>query len=483
MELKLNRIARKNGYTIGRLSINGKYFCDTLEDSDRGLSSSMSLDVLKKKKLPHITAIPTGRYQITMDVISPRFSKSKFYQQFGEGRVPRLLNVPAYQGVLIHCFTPDTEVLTENGWQTLEQFKENPANLCMTYNTETGKAEFKPINFIVENDYNGILYKNIGKRINYAVTDQHKIYAGFKKRDSSITWEFREAKDIPINAVHFIAAAVTNGEDLFPHQKTFYRLLMATVADGYILNWSASASQVRFHFTKDRKIERIKELVSELGCEYKIFVDNEGKTNITLDNYLSEMLTEILNPYRLIQKDKILPWDLLALKGEDLKDLVLEYLFWDGRYENFLKNNKNMIISSTNLHNIDVLQAMATLGGIRSYIKDETGDQGRNKCFALVLYNNQEIVTPTPDTYASEEYNGKVWCLNNDNHTLFIRKNYRTMVIGNCGNTAKDTDGCILVGKNTKVGMVLDSKQTYTNLYPLLEAAAKHKENIFITIE
>ena len=103
MELKLNRIARKNGYTIGRLSINGKYFSDTLEDSDRGLSSSMSLDVLKKKKLPHITAIPTGKYQITMDVISPRFSKSKFYQQFGEGRVPRLLNVPAYQGVLIHC--------------------------------------------------------------------------------------------------------------------------------------------------------------------------------------------------------------------------------------------------------------------------------------------------------------------------------------------------------------------------------------------
>lgn len=103
MELRLNRIARKNGYTIGRLSINGKYFSDTLEDSDRGLSSSMSLDVLKKKKLPHITAIPTGKYQITMDVISPKFSKSKFYQQFGEGRVPRLLNVPAYQGVLIHC--------------------------------------------------------------------------------------------------------------------------------------------------------------------------------------------------------------------------------------------------------------------------------------------------------------------------------------------------------------------------------------------
>ena len=103
MELKLRRIAKKNGYTIGKLSINGKYFCDTLEDSDRGLDSSMSLDVLKHKKLAHITAIPTGRYQVVMNVVSPRLSKSKFYKQFGEGRVPRLLNVPAFEGILIHC--------------------------------------------------------------------------------------------------------------------------------------------------------------------------------------------------------------------------------------------------------------------------------------------------------------------------------------------------------------------------------------------
>ena len=103
MDLLLKRIAKKNGYTIGKLSINGKYFCDTLEDSDRGLDSSMPLDVLKHKKLAHITAIPTGRYQVVMNVVSPRLSKSKFYKQFGEGRVPRLLNVPAFEGILIHC--------------------------------------------------------------------------------------------------------------------------------------------------------------------------------------------------------------------------------------------------------------------------------------------------------------------------------------------------------------------------------------------
>ena len=103
MDLHLKRIAKKNGYTIGKLYINNAYFCDTLEDVDRGLSSSMSNDVLKYKKLAHITAIPTGRYQVTMDVISPRLSKSNFYKQYGGGRAPRLLNVPAFEGILIHC--------------------------------------------------------------------------------------------------------------------------------------------------------------------------------------------------------------------------------------------------------------------------------------------------------------------------------------------------------------------------------------------
>ena len=33
------------------------------------------------------------------------------------------------------------------------------------------------------------------------------------------------------------------------------------------------------------------------------------------------------------------------------------------------------------------------------------------------------------------------------------------------GNTAKDTEGCLIVGKNTKVGMVTDSRNTYNALF------------------
>ena len=103
MKLTLKRIARKDTYTIGKLYINGKYFLDTLEDKDRGLKQSMSLDQIKKIKIPNETAIPSGIYKVTLDVISPKYGKSSFYQkQANGGRVPRLLNVPGYEGVLIH---------------------------------------------------------------------------------------------------------------------------------------------------------------------------------------------------------------------------------------------------------------------------------------------------------------------------------------------------------------------------------------------
>ena len=92
MRILLQRHALKAGYTIGRMEINGRYFCDTLEDTDRGLSAEMSKDEIAALKVKGATAIPIGTYRIDMQTRSPRF-----------GRVlPRLVSVKGYAGVLIH---------------------------------------------------------------------------------------------------------------------------------------------------------------------------------------------------------------------------------------------------------------------------------------------------------------------------------------------------------------------------------------------
>ena len=57
------------------------------------------------------------------------------------------------------------------------------------------------------------------------------------------------------------------------------------------------------------------------------------------------------------------------------------------------------------------------------------------------------------------------------------------MIIGNCGNTAKDTEGCILVGENRKAGQVVNSTVTFRRLYELLHAADERKERIWITVK
>lgn len=101
MELKLKRIARRDTYTIGHLYIDGQYFCDTCEDRDRGLRQDLPLSVNQSRKRKGVTCIPSGRYQVTLGVKSPRFSAKKQYAACN-GYLPRLLNVPAFDGVLIH---------------------------------------------------------------------------------------------------------------------------------------------------------------------------------------------------------------------------------------------------------------------------------------------------------------------------------------------------------------------------------------------
>lgn len=104
MKLTLKRIAKRNTYTIGRLYIDNVLFCDVLEDKDRGLKSNMPLSKIQQIKVKHETAIPTGTYKITLDVISPKFSQKQFYRDnANNGRLPRLLNVPGYDGILIHA--------------------------------------------------------------------------------------------------------------------------------------------------------------------------------------------------------------------------------------------------------------------------------------------------------------------------------------------------------------------------------------------
>ena len=100
MRLTLVRRWNKKDYCIGDLYINGKWFCNVLEDRDRGLDDSMSEDEIKQIKIKGETAIPTGIYTVLL-TYSPKYKKV----------MPLINNVKGYSGIRIHSgnSSKDTE--------------------------------------------------------------------------------------------------------------------------------------------------------------------------------------------------------------------------------------------------------------------------------------------------------------------------------------------------------------------------------------
>ena len=91
MELQLKREIFTDESTIGTLTIDGKFECYILEDKDRGINNTLTLEQIMRVKVYGKTAIPYGRYEVDW-TMSARFKVM----------MPILLNVVGWSGIRIH---------------------------------------------------------------------------------------------------------------------------------------------------------------------------------------------------------------------------------------------------------------------------------------------------------------------------------------------------------------------------------------------
>lgn len=91
MRLTLIRKWNKKDYCIGDLYIDGVWFSNVIEDTDRGLDDRMSLEEILARKVKGETAIPTGIYEVTI-TYSPKYKRL----------MPLINNVKGYSGIRIH---------------------------------------------------------------------------------------------------------------------------------------------------------------------------------------------------------------------------------------------------------------------------------------------------------------------------------------------------------------------------------------------
>jgi len=66
------------------------------------LKQSDTEESIRARKIAGETAIPTGAYEVAMNIVSPKYAAIASWKNFNGGKMPRVLNVKGFEGILIH---------------------------------------------------------------------------------------------------------------------------------------------------------------------------------------------------------------------------------------------------------------------------------------------------------------------------------------------------------------------------------------------
>lgn len=108
MTILVERVFNSPSYCISHVYVDGQYVCDAIEDTDRMLDQSQTVEYIKAHKIYKETAIPKGTYEIKL-TYSPKFAQRNFAKKYG-GKLPEIIGVPCWSGVRLHPANYATEL-------------------------------------------------------------------------------------------------------------------------------------------------------------------------------------------------------------------------------------------------------------------------------------------------------------------------------------------------------------------------------------
>lgn len=324
------------------------------------------------------------------------------------------------------CYHPDVEVLTECGFMTFaDAMTKNVKVLQVSVNNETDFVY--PTEWVVQ-DFEGELvnFKD-SKNIDVSVTPNHRMYF---KRESKIdigngksqrvindTFEILDAKSCPVHRdVVFANSVKVNGNSKL---SDYERFLIAHQADGHRVIIKENEYAVTFHFSENRKIERLESILSNINVEYTKTLAKDSSTNFYV---------------KVVEPRKDFSWvDISEYDANKAKEFLIEVSNWDGTKIKYDTKGRISFSYSSNIKcNADILQGLAAIAGFKSKHSVKIRD---NKSELYVIHFSEgetfggECVKKSDIPYA-----GKVYCAIVPFGGLVIRSNGHTLV---CGNTRR----------------------------------------------
>lgn len=361
-----------------------------------------------------------------------------------------------------HCFDSETELLTADGWKRYNVLSKG--ELIFSYSIERDKIELVPIDELIIQQYSGNAVRIKSTHMDLLVTDGHRMLVrneshkyerkgnhkiserGRKYFDSLKTdndkWHIELAKDVVGKRRVYKCASTLSATAIDDKGMLLLKLVVATVTDGCITYRNKRFSGIAFCLKRDRKIQHLLALLEALKLTHTIRIrKSDGATCIWLNSTSASEVFEIVGP------DKVIPMWLIMLPSAQQRELIMEYTFYDGHKDERAGCDSGSIVT-TNKQNLDVLQAMCALSGIRESVTVKPastynikGKKGQSKeAYVLNLCYNRDSVKITEDKSTIEHYDGIMWCANNVNTTVIVRRNHAVSIQGNCKGQAADLD-------------------------------------------
>lgn len=328
----------------------------------------------------------------------------------------------------IHCYREDTEILTESGWKLFGE-------LCgvekvAQYNK--GRIEFVIPDGIVWQKYKGKMYND--PTTFFSVTPNHRLYyesytaanRGKEKGRICLAEKFSPSSD----KRYILGGVVTNPEHTELRDEEI-QLLAAIQADGCL---NKDNSGIEFSFVKERKITRLKGILTALGVSYGLGSHfRKGRAEVKIRIPSSELAVKLRG---YLEKDKSPKNILLNLSARQLEIFVDEIVHWDGT----LTNKNDVVLDTTSKSTVDFVQTACSLIGRKCIVSEYDRKTSFGDCYMYRAYISKKS---TPNNFAAnkklvvEEYEGYIGCVSVQSGLVLTRRKGVIVVSGNTLNAKK----------------------------------------------
>lgn len=317
-----------------------------------------------------------------------------------------------FQGVILaHCFSDDTQLLTQNGWMGIDDIQRG--DVIATLNRDTGEIEYQPALNKYVYDHVDEMYHMSSSASDHLVTANHKmIYQSYGSYKEVLAEDFYvSGAKIPVSGVH-----AREDSDYYSDDNEL-RFHVWCVTDGHISYVKTDHSlSYRFIFKKERKIQRLLALLNELGMVPHVSTWSNESTCISISNVNPKFTKQFHEQHR-------------SLSPRQTTILLEEWSNTDGTKATHLSDDGFQLSTNVPFHK-DLIQELATVSGHKTTCVLSV-KEGHDPVYMLCVRLNTTHVRCDSINKGTVSYTGKVWCLETENHTLIARRNGKIIITGN----------------------------------------------------